>query len=81
MIKLFFLELTSGFQCSPMLTTAENKGKNQEFKWSHLAGTYCTLTTLLALGDNLENVNREAISRSKFLYFKYSTFHNTFFQV
>lgn len=66
-IQVFLLELTSGFQCSPTFNTAENRGKNQNYKWSHIAGTYCILNSLLILGDGLEDINREAISRSKLL--------------
>lgn len=66
--KRFLLELTSGFQCSATFSTTENRGKNQQYKWSHLAGTYCVLTSLLTLGDDLENVNKEAISKSRFLF-------------
>lgn len=59
-----FSELVSGFQNSGTLNTLENRNLNAPYKWSHIAGTYCALCCLLILGDDLDCVNRKAISKS-----------------
>ncbi|KAK5649841.1 hypothetical protein RI129_000870 [Pyrocoelia pectoralis] len=57
-------ELVSGFQGSSTLNTSFNKTSNSLYKWSHLAGTYCGLCSLIILGDDLSKVNRGAIIKS-----------------
>lgn len=58
-------ELVSGFQGSFTLNTEQNRGTNALYKWSHLAMTYCALSILIILGDDLKGVDRKAIIRSK----------------
>ncbi|KAF5285436.1 hypothetical protein FQA39_LY16690 [Lamprigera yunnana] len=57
-------DLVSGFQGSTMINTKQNKNLPFLYKWSHLAGTYCSLCTLVILGDDLSQVDRNAIIRS-----------------
>lgn len=59
------LELVSGFQGSSTFNTKDNKNSNSLYKWSHSAGTYCGLCSLVILGDDLSRVNRKAIINSK----------------
>ncbi|KAF5282110.1 hypothetical protein FQR65_LT14428 [Abscondita terminalis] len=57
-------ELVSGFQGSSTVNTTYNRDSNSLYKWSHLAGTYCGLCSLIILGDDLRRVNRKAIINS-----------------
>ncbi|KAB0801565.1 hypothetical protein PPYR_03751 [Photinus pyralis] len=57
-------DLVSGFQGSSTVNTLFNRNSNSLYKWSHLAGTYCGLCSLIILGDDLSKVNRGAIIKS-----------------
>lgn len=73
-----FSELVSGFQPSHTFNTHENNGKNDMYKWGHIAATYCALCCLLVLGDDLSGVDREAISKSMQHYILYIMLYTKF---
>lgn len=56
-------EQVSGFQGSTTFCATENPNVTS-YQWGHLATTYCSLCSLLILGDDLSNVNKEAIISS-----------------
>lgn len=60
-------EFSSGFQDSTTLNTKENTGQFVPYKKAHIANTYACLATLLTLGDDLSQVYRQPIIKSKLI--------------